>query len=145
MLKIFKSLDDILPLHEDSRDVQRFFLAFSSNARVSFYFTSALITVHLTPREKPMKTEAPRRRRGNEDHFTAHDVRRWTSGKKIGRTTQLPLARAVRRYLNDSLPFLALLRLPEERELVFSIDRKKSASDVHCACRNKRIGNCFHS
>lgn len=43
------------------------------------------------PREKPTKTEAPKRRRGNEDRFTAHGTRRWTSGKKVGQTAQLPL------------------------------------------------------
>lgn len=61
--QIFNSLDDILSsshlhMHEDSRDMQ-FFSALFSGARVSSYFTSALITVHLTPREKPTKTEAP--------------------------------------------------------------------------------------
>ncbi|KYN40645.1 hypothetical protein ALC56_04954 [Trachymyrmex septentrionalis] len=54
------------------------------DARFSSYFASALITVHLTPREKPTKTEALKRRHGNEDRFTAHGVRGWTSKKKVG-------------------------------------------------------------
>ncbi|KYM81480.1 hypothetical protein ALC53_08044 [Atta colombica] len=76
---------------------------------------SALITVHLTPREKPMKTEALKRRHGNEDRFMAHDIRGWTSKKKVEPNCAAALRHVQRRrYLNNSLAFLALFRLPEE-------------------------------
>ncbi|EGI65428.1 hypothetical protein G5I_06099 [Acromyrmex echinatior] len=73
-----------------------------NRARFSSYFASALITVHLTPREKPTKTEALKRRHGNEDRFTAHGVRGWTSKKKVEPNCTAAL-RHVQRYLSNSL------------------------------------------
>jgi hypothetical protein len=90
--EIFRPFGDILssPCMKTRAICNDFFPPFLA-ARFSCYFASALITVHLTPREKPTKTEAPKRRHGNEDRFTAHDARGWTSGKKVGQTAQLPL------------------------------------------------------
>jgi len=64
-------------MHENMRNmyVTFFFFRIFLSAHFSSYFASALITVHLTPREKPMKTEALKRRHGNEDRFTAHGSR----------------------------------------------------------------------
>jgi len=68
----FLDPSEIFYHYENMRDTKRFFFP-PFLAYFFSYFASALITVHLTSKEKQMKTEASKRRHGNEDRFTAHE------------------------------------------------------------------------